>query len=446
MQLPDNNTGEIGLLDLYNGVKIQSVPHLIDRESGAPLKSLRLQMNGNDERPIRKMIEDPYYLGSGPPPEDEPCFTASFVDNPDRAWTQTTRPGQKLALEFNGSSRTYFKVWIVNLCLTLLTFGLFSAWAKVRKKRYLYAHTTLDRTPFQYLAKPVPILKGRLIAAAGFLIYYLSSHLFTSLLPWIFGGALIAAPWVITRSAAFKARYSAFRNMTFHFNAGYLDTLKILYAWGLIPVMAAGMILPWKGKPWIWSVFSLIFGIAFPFWLRSLKKFIIEHTQFGGRFGAFSATGGQFFSIYFRAGLITVGLFLPLGLFAGAIASDKDSIWLLTYFGPLWAYASYCVAYAFIRAHSFNLVWNHTQVGPLQFNASMKVWDLVTLYITNAFGIIVSVGLLIPWAVIRTLKYRIDHLEVLQEGLLVEFQDSKAGSVTALGAETLDFFDLDFSL
>ncbi|MEJ2038356.1 MAG: DUF898 family protein, partial [Desulfosarcinaceae bacterium] len=296
-----------------------------------------------------------------------------------------------LNLDFNGSAREYFKIWIFNLCLTLLTLGIFSAWAKVRKQRYIYAHTTLDGSPFQYLAQPVPILKGRLVAAAGFLTYYLASNLFTSLLPWVLGCALIAAPWIISRSAAFKARYSAFRNMTFHFKAGYVDTLKILYAWGLVPLMAAGMILHWKGKPWVWAIFSIVFGMAFPFWLRRLKKFIIEQTQFGGCRGTFSATGGQFFSIYFKAGLVAVGLTIPMIIFA-AILATGNSLRLLAYLGPIWGYISYGMTYAYIRARSVNLVWNSTRLGPLKFKASMKAGDLAEIYLTNAFCIMISAG------------------------------------------------------
>jgi hypothetical protein len=88
-----------------------------------------------------------------------------------------------LNIEFSGSAGEYFRIWVVNLCLTLVTLGLFSAWAKVRKKRYFYSCTKLDNTPFQYLGRPIPILKGRLIAGAAFLAYYLSSHFFTSFLP-----------------------------------------------------------------------------------------------------------------------------------------------------------------------------------------------------------------------------------------------------------------------
>ena len=74
---------------------------------------------------------------------------------------------QRLRLEFRGKASEYFRIWIVNLFLTLATLGIFSAWAKVRKKRYFYSHTLLDGTSFEYRGRPIPILKGRIIAVAA---------------------------------------------------------------------------------------------------------------------------------------------------------------------------------------------------------------------------------------------------------------------------------------
>ena len=113
--------------------------------------------------------------------------------------------------------------------------GIFSAWAKVRKKRYLYSSVTLDGTPFQYLGQPGPILKGRIVAAAVFALYYTGNHFLPVLLPYVVGGAALLAPWVIVRSAAFNARYSAFRNMTWRFDGTYWGAVKQLHGWGLIP-------------------------------------------------------------------------------------------------------------------------------------------------------------------------------------------------------------------
>ncbi len=355
--------------------------------------------------------------------------------------------GRELSLTFSGTGREYFRVWIVNLCLTLLTLGIFSAWAKVRKKRYFYSHTTLDGTPFQYLGQPVPILKGRVIAAAAFVIYYLSRHFFTSLLPYVFAVAVVLAPWVIVRSAAFNARYSAYRNMTFHFDGRYRDALKAIYLWGLVPAFGLGVAFDWWGKLALAGVAILMLGIATPWWIKRLKEFIVSHTAFGGRNGAFSATGGQFFRVYFKSGLIMAGVFVVVGLlsaflFASTMKASRAALWAVV----LPMYGGYVLAYAYIQAHSSNLVWNHTRLGPLRFRSTLRGLGLAKLYATNALGIIFSLGLLIPWAVMRTMKYRADHMQVTREGELALFQGSDRSAVGAVGAEAVDFFDLDISL
>ncbi len=359
---------------------------------------------------------------------------------------QTQKHLSELSLEFHGSAHEYFRIWIVNLCLTLLTFGIFSAWAKVRKKRFAYSHTTIGDTPFQYLGQPIPILKGRLIAGFGFLVYYISSHFITSLVPWLLGVGLIIAPWVIVRSAAFNARYSAFRNMTFHFDAGYMDTAKILYAGGIIPIGVIGMMFNWAGKPICLAIYSIAFAFSFPWLIWQIKKFIIEHTFYGGKNGVFSATGGQYFKIYFKSGLIMMGVTIPMVILISIIVTSTTKMWLLTYISPILVYAGYVLAYAFVKARSGNLVWNNTCLGPLCFQSTLRCRDLVKLYVTNALAIVASLGLLIPWAVIRTWKYRADNMRVFQKEALTQFQGSDNSKVAALGAETLDNFDVDLSL
>jgi uncharacterized membrane protein YjgN (DUF898 family) len=357
---------------------------------------------------------------------------------------------RELALKFHGSAREYFRIWIVNLCLTLFTLGIFSAWAKVRKKRYFYSHTTLDGTPFQYLGRPVPILKGRVIAGAAFLTYYASSHFFTFLLPYVFVLGAVFAPWVLVRSAAFNARYSAFRNMTFHFDGGYRDALKAFYVLGVVPLFILGMTFDWWGKPAIATVIAVIVVVLFfslPWWIRRLRDFLISHSSYGGRKGSFFATGGQFFGVYFVSGLMMFGILILVGLFSAMLISSMKTksqlaVWLLGV--PM--YAGYVLTYAYVQAHTGNLVWNNTWLGPLRFKSTLSGWGMAKLYVTNALGIIASLGLLIPWAVMRTLKYRADHMRILLQGELAEFQGSDMSAVEAIGAETVDFFDMDLSL
>ncbi len=71
---------------------------------------------------------------------------------------------------FKGNTAEYFGIWIVNLLLSIVTLGIYSAWAKVRRKKYFYHNTLIENVGFDYHAKPISILKGRLIAFAFFMV------------------------------------------------------------------------------------------------------------------------------------------------------------------------------------------------------------------------------------------------------------------------------------
>ena len=350
---------------------------------------------------------------------------------------------RELQLEFRGSAREYFRIWAVNLCLTLLTLGVFSAWAKVRKKRYFYAQTRLDGTPFQYLGEPLLILKGRVIAVVLFLAYY-ASGFFTALLPFVLGFGLLLAPWVISRSAAFNARYTAYRNIRFAFDGNYLGAAYVIYWLGLIPLLAAVMVFGWWDSTPFMGYAFLVAALFFPWWLARLKRFLVERSSYGGRHGELDVTGGAFFKVYFVGGLI-IGVIATLaGLAFYKMFSFMDAI--AVYALTVAVYVGYVVGFAYIQANITNLVWNHARLGPLRFRSTLGARGLAGLYLTNAVGILCSLGLATPWAVIRTLKYRADNLRVALHGDWAEFEGRGALAVAAAGAELGEMFDLDLSL
>lgn len=355
-------------------------------------------------------------------------------------------PESQLKLEFRGNGREYFQVWIVNLCLTLVTLGIFSAWAKVRKKRYFYSNLILDGTPFQYLASPIPILRGRIVAAVLFAVYYSSSHFYVALLPYVLVVGAILAPWVMIRSIGFNCRYSAYRNLSFEFRGTYFQALKVLSVWGLIPAFVVGTAFQFWGAPWLTAIFALIFVFNFPWWMKDIKKFTVAHTVYGGQAGQFYATGGSFFKVYTVAVLITIPFGILTGVLAIAVVQFFKGIPYVHYLLALPGYVGYVFAFAYIRANITNTVWKNIRLGPVFFQCRFKTMDLVKLYFTNAVGIIVSVGLLIPWAVIRTFRYRAEHTEVYCSGELTGFQGDRRESMSAAGAELIDFFDFDLSL
>jgi uncharacterized membrane protein YjgN (DUF898 family) len=180
--------------------------------------------------------------------------------------------------------------------------------------------------------------------------------------------------------------------------------------------------------------------------MSRLKGFMVGYTAYGGAHGRYSARGGQFFRVYFVAGLIVIGGGIVTSLVMFKLIPDVTRAQWSVLLASVPVYLAYMLAYAYIQANISNLVWNHTQLGPLGFRSTLTGGGLAKLYVTNALGILASLGLMIPWAVMRTLQYRADNMRVRVEGDLAALTGGSVSAVQAAGAELGEMFDLDLSL
>ena len=120
--------------------------------------------------------------------------TAPVATHPSDAPERTEAARHRF--DFSGTGGEYFRIWIVNLLLSILTVGIYSAWAKVRNKRYFYGSTALDGASFEYTANPVNILKGRILVVSVLLAYQLVA-VYAPLLAAVMGlGLVFLFPWV----------------------------------------------------------------------------------------------------------------------------------------------------------------------------------------------------------------------------------------------------------
>jgi uncharacterized membrane protein YjgN (DUF898 family) len=330
---------------------------------------------------------------------------------------------RELTIEFKGKHSEYFPLWITNLCLSLLSFGVYSAWAKVRKKRYLYSHTILDGTPFEYRGRPLPIFKGRLVATSLLGLWFLLGHYFGSLNSVVFAVALAILPWMMVRTLSFNARCSAYRNMTFDFHAGYADALKVLVGSLLIVAMSCGL-----GA-----------GAA----QHRMSRFLVQNLGFGGQRGKLYATSRPYVLAYLKSLVVLVLSAFLLALVLFPFIGDEATGALL---GTGIGYVGYFCAYAYMRSVVLNTTWGESELGPVVFESSLRPRKFVWLYFTNAVAIVASLGLLIPWATLRTARYRTERLRLFVHGELREFVAEPRPAPSASGAELADFMELDVSL
>jgi|GEM_PF-7100126 len=98
---------------------------------------------------------------------------------------------------FHGNGNEYFKIWIVNLMLSIVTIGIYTAWAKVRTNRYFYGNTSFKGHRFDYLASPITILKGRIIAIIFLGLYVVGANYSPIAGAVVAILLLIATPWII---------------------------------------------------------------------------------------------------------------------------------------------------------------------------------------------------------------------------------------------------------
>ncbi|MDR2127484.1 MAG: DUF898 family protein [Burkholderiaceae bacterium] len=125
--------------------------------------------------------------------------------------------------QFTGSGGEYFRIWITNLLLSLLTLGIYSAWAKVRREQYFHRNTLLDGSGFDYHGNPIAILKGRALAVLLLVIYTATEKYSWSVHMVVLLAALPLVPWLFQRSLIFRSRNSSWRGLRFDFHGSYRD-------------------------------------------------------------------------------------------------------------------------------------------------------------------------------------------------------------------------------
>jgi uncharacterized membrane protein YjgN (DUF898 family) len=333
-------------------------------------------------------------------------------------------------MRFEGSAGEYFKIWIVNIALTIVTLGIFSAWAKVRSKRYFYGNTYIGTNAFDFHAAPIRILIGRAIAFGFLLAYSLTAAVAPRLIGFWYLLFLAALPWLIKSSLRFAARNTSYRNVRFDFHGNYWGACKAFILWQMLAAI---------------TLFSTL-----PLAHRARDYYNINNHCFGG--AAFKAIipAGKLYKIYLGALAMLIGVVivatLPLGLMAGAKA--QGVLWSLTVgLSSLIAIVAVLGVPTFIAAKTFNLALNNTGLGDgYTFESNLSPGRLTWIVLSNALVTIATLGLLYPWARVRRARYMAECITIIGPADADAFQSMPMPAGNAIGEEVASFFDIDFGL
>lgn len=315
---------------------------------------------------------------------------------------------------FSGSGGEYFRIWIVNLLLTIVTLGFYAPWAKVRNRQYFFGNTNLDNASFEYTASPIKLLIGRIVALVLLFAYYIAGTLSPATSALVGLLLMIVIPWAANKSMAFNARNTVYRNIRFRFRGEYPQAFVVFILWPLAGFLTLGLLLPVALQRW--------------------QRYRIDNHSFGDKSFRFSAGPGGFYKLGLLAFAVAI-----LGAVAGALLAS-----LIPGAGLAGLMIGYALALVYFATGLNNLVYNNSTLASHAFSGHFALNGYGWIMVSNFVLVVLTLGLYLPWAKVRLARYTADHIILHAQGELDNFVAITQQDQAAFGEEFGDVFDLDF--
>ena len=268
-------------------------------------------------------------------------------------------------LRYTGEGGEFFKLNLVNILLTLATLGIYSFWAKARVRHFHWSNTYFMDEPLEYHATGkeffIGFLKGMVILLPVILILYflLEAMELEVLLPTVFFFLyLLAMPFVIYSNRKFLLARTSWRNVRLRFNG----TLGDCYLLHLVSFF----------------LIFITFGIYTPWYIAKLDRYMISNASYGTEQFAYHGKGGELFGIYVKGILLSI---ITFGIY---------SFWF--------------------QAELLRYKWNNTSIQGISFKNKLPGEELFVHTILVGVSIYGTLGIALPWVIVRFFKTKAKHL------------------------------------
>lgn len=403
-------------------------------------------------------------------------------DNTAFAPTQLAQDHEPRALDvrFTGSGSEYFRIWIVNLLLIVVTASLYWPFARARRLAYFQANTVIDGQPLGFHGDPWKMFRGYLMMLALAIVYSVASNV--SPMAALVSVAVLALVWpaLWRASMQFRLANTSWRGVRFAFKG----TLGGAYG-AMLPAFLPSVVLvglgSFLGAPgeeatlteeqserlafWLGLSF-LAFMLALPWALARIKRYQHQHYHYAGQTTQLTAGTGQFYVLAFKAlgvslllGLVAFSLIAVVALVGGGMAAltgifggeggGKVSAALVAVTGLL-VVGIYVTSFFVIGPYAVsrlqNLVWGHTQSADIRFGSTLRLLPLAGRTALNLFLTAITLGLYRPFAVVAMTRLKLEAVSITVSGSVDEWVAEASAMNDASGDAAGDFFGIDMGL
>lgn len=377
---------------------------------------------------------------------------------------------------FSGRGGEFFRVWIVNLLLTVLTLGFYTPFARRRTAQYFWGHTLVAGSPLEFVAQQRKMVFGFLLLVAIYAAFQLASEGgYDAVVAAMLVGGAVLAPWFWGSAMRFRLNATRWRGVRLQFAGRWSEVYRagwpvfaIAGIW-LVLVAAIDALLPAGSTPQP-NVVAPVLGAVFVAVVLSLlciirlefnyKSLLVARSRIGGQPGRWKPVFSDFVAIWvatvavFLGCLLLVGIVVTLAL-GGSIAlaaSLRDlgplaaivlgaAIVVLAFFVLLLVSAP---ARAYREARMFQLVWDNIGVSRIaRFKCDLRPRAYVLLRLKNVLLTLLTLGLYRPVAMVSEYRMKSESVTLHVKGGLDQLAGQLAREEQGLGDAVADAVGLD---
>jgi len=374
-----------------------------------------------------------------------------------------------LKIQFTGSGSEYFRIWIVNLLLSIVTLSLYHPWAKVRRLRYFYGNTLIDGHAFDFHGNPKKMLRGYLLVGALLICYSVAGRFSP--------GAAMAAvvifaivfPALLRASMQFRLANTSWRGLRFRFT-GSLDGAYRAMLPLFVPTLLTALVALGVADPHVQPQLYLkcFFGIMLitlvlaPLVWWNFKRYQHDHYGLGQWHTKLTMGPGSMYGLTFKvfgvmllSGLAVLVLAVILFVIAAATtgfdmrAMPGNQGPMAVVFGLLglvFYFFALIVPVPYAMSRSQNLIWPNTRCDELRFDSDLRFGPLTGLTVKNWLLMVLTLGLYFPFASVAFYRMRVESITPQLAGDLDRLQAQAQAMGDASGDAAGDFFGIDIGL
>jgi len=365
------------------------------------------------------------------------------------------------ALKFTGSGSEYFKIWIVNILLTIITVGIYYPWAKVRNRRYFYGNTNLADRNFEYHATGKQLLLGFIIGVIFFAIYTFVTNVapqFAIIFVLLF---MLIFPWLIWRSLMFNMKVTSFSNVHFSFKGSLKKAYTLflgypLLVYALFSVVGVLVYLLASSLDSLDKTFIIIGGVILglimmvgyvyfiAFFSKKAKEYTIDNSYYGqGKFST-NLELKKFINIYAKAfGIVLV----PIAIFAGILSLFMSGVELIIIAVYLGFFVAMIIGMSYVVSRERAYVYENTLLDDkIALKSTLGARELAMVMFTNFLMVTFSLGLASPWAKVRMARLMLENTLVDTSAGFDEYITQQQNNVGAIGEQIGEAFDVEMDV